>query len=592
MWAVMFTDLVGSTEQRARLGDRLGDELRRDHDAVVVGAAAVHGGHVVKGTGDGTMVAFSGAADALAAAVEVQQGIARRNRDASEPLELRIGISLGDLVHEGDDLHGLAANEAARICAAAEGGEILASELVKMVAGSRTECQFLERTERELRGLPEPVVTWRVDWAPTLPATFAPARPLVVSADAMAFAGRDEELRCVLDAWQDVKRGSCRAVFVSGEPGIGKTRLVIEAARLALDQGALPLFGRCDDQLGVPFQPFTEILDWYLDHAEGITLGRFPGDLARLSAHVRERAPHVPEPLRADPETEQYRLFDAVAGWLVAVTAEAPVVVVLDDMHWATRPTLLMLRHVLTKCASAPLLVLVTYRDTDLDRQHPLAAMLADFRRLPGVERLALGGLDQASVSELLELVGNQRLDDEARVFARMLVSETEGNPFFIGEILRHLRETGALVRREGRWTTAVNIADVGIPEGIKEVLGQRLDRLGADATVVLQAAAVVGREFDFDVVSAVAGLGEADALAAIERAVAARLVEESGVDRYRFAHALVHSALEDELTSARRVRLHARGSPNTSNGCTPIDSWPWPIIGSRLRSPGIRPRP
>ena len=129
MWAVLFTDIVGSTEQRARLGDVAGDALRREHDAIVARAAAERGGRVVKGTGDGAMVAFSAAADAIAAGIAVQQQIERHNRDASEPLALRVGISLGDLVFEGGDLHGLAANEAARVCALAEPGEVLVTEL-------------------------------------------------------------------------------------------------------------------------------------------------------------------------------------------------------------------------------------------------------------------------------------------------------------------------------------------------------------------------------------------------------------------------------------------------------------------------------
>jgi class 3 adenylate cyclase len=554
MWAVMFTDLVASTEQRARLGDARGDAIRREHDDIVDRAVAAHGGEVVKGTGDGVMAAFPAAADAIAAAVAVQRGVERRNRDADERIELRVGISLGDLVAERGDLHGLAANEGARLCALAAGGGIVVSDVVKAVAGTRAECDFVDRAERELKGIPTPVVTWDVAWAPDRDAPLPLPHGLGDASQAMAFAGRAHELDVIGSAWDAARAGTPRAVFVSGEPGIGKTRLVAEQARRAHDDGALALLGHCDDELGVPFQPFAEVLDWYLVHADEVDTGRYPGDLARLSARIADRVPGA-EPLRADPETEQYRLFDAVVSWLAATCARQPVVLVVDDLHWATKPTLLLLRHALTHADDLALLVLATYRDTDLDRQHPLAAMLADFRRLPGVERLTLGGIGEAAAADLVAQLGDVGIDDPA-AFARVLHEETEGNPFFIGEVLRHLADTGAL--GPGR-DVRTSVGELGIPEGVKEVLGQRLDRLGADATDVLRAAAVIGREFDVGVLLAVSGHDEATTLATIERSVAARLLEEGDGDRCRFAHALVRGALEDEITTAVRLRLHLR---------------------------------
>jgi class 3 adenylate cyclase len=554
MWAVMFTDLVDSTAQRARIGDGRADSLRREHDEIVASAVAAHRGVVVKGTGDGAMAGFSSAADAVAAGIAIQQGVERRNRDAREAIGLRVGISLGDLAAEGDDLHGMAANEAARLCGVAEHGDVVVSDVVKTVAGTRAECEFVDRAERTLKGLPEPVVTWNVHWdalvdeAPPLPSALAGAR------DAMALAGRTDELDVLGAAWAAARTGATRAVFVSGEPGIGKTRLVSECAQRANADGGLALLGHCDDELGVPFQPFAEMLDWYLAHVDDVVVGRYGSDLTRLSPRVGDRIAGAADPLRADPETEQYRLFDAVVSWVRELCAQQPLVLVVDDLHWASRPTLLLLRHVLTHCDDVALLVLVTYRDTDLDRQHPLASVLADFRRLPSVGRLVLSGIDDKAAADLVAQLGDVGLDDPAG-FARLLRAETEGNPFFIGEVLRHLADTGALAPGGGPTT----VVELGIPEGIREVLGQRLDRLGPEATDVLRAAAVIGREFDVAVLLAVSGHDEATTLATLERAVAARLVEEDEGDRYRFAHALVRSALEDEITIAVRLRLHVR---------------------------------
>ena len=199
MWAVLFTDLVGSTEQRSRLGDGAGDEFRRAHDAVVARSALDHSGDVVKGTGDGSMVVFQGAADALAAAVAVQQGIQLWNRDKQEPLAVRIGLSLGDLVSESGDLHGLAANEAARLCAAADPDEILVGDLVRLVAGSRTDSDFVDRRDIELKGFRAPVTAWRLRWEPV------PGDALPYHAYVLARAEDDRELERLrsLEAWLD-----------------------------------------------------------------------------------------------------------------------------------------------------------------------------------------------------------------------------------------------------------------------------------------------------------------------------------------------------------------------------------------------------
>ena len=301
--AVLFTDLAGSTEQRARLGDVAGDALRREHDAIVARALRLHGGELVKGTGDGSMCSFESTVDALAAAVVIQQGVERRNRGAVEPLALRAGISAGELVFDDGDLHGLAANEAARICALAEPGEVLVGDVARVLAASRAGCEWVERGSYALKGLPEPVQVWGVRWSPAPDPERLPLPSLLVSEEAMAFSGRHDEFAVMLDAWAQAAGGARRAVLVSGEPGIGKTRLAAEVAAVAHAQGAVVLYGRCDDELEVPFQPFREALSWYLDHTAEVELGRWPGDLTRLSERVADVVLDVPDPLDADAQS-------------------------------------------------------------------------------------------------------------------------------------------------------------------------------------------------------------------------------------------------------------------------------------------------
>jgi class 3 adenylate cyclase/tetratricopeptide (TPR) repeat protein len=558
MWAVLFTDLVGSTAQRARLGDEAGDALRREHDVLVRRALAGHRGEFVNDTGDGAMCVFASAADAIAGGVAIQQSIDRRNRDADEPINLRVGVSTGELVVEGPGLMGLAAHEAARICALGEGGEVLVSDLARLMAGTRTDAELVERGSFELKGIPDPVTVWEVVWEPE-DAPRLPVTSRLVVPDAWRFVGRTPELTVLRDLWAQALSGARQGVLIAGEPGIGKTRLAAEIAEVASGGGALVLYGQCDDEVGPPYQPFIEALEWYLEVVPDVVGGRYPGDLARLSPQLRQRVQNIPDALAADPETEQRRLFDAVVSWLVDLSAQQPVLLVLDDLHWATRATLILLRHVLRNTAGERMLVIGTYRDSDLDGVHPLASMLVDFRRIPGVDRIEVTGLDEAGVVEFLVAASGQEADDRLRDLARVLLAETEGNPFFVGEVLRHLVETGAIVRSDGRWTTDRQVAELGIPEGVREVVGQRLGRLSESANALLATGAVIGREFTVPLLAEVGQRDPEEILSELEAASRAGIVEEVGVDRFRFAHALVRTTLHDEISSSRRLRLHRR---------------------------------
>lgn len=556
-WTIVFTDLVGSTPQRTRIGDVAADALRREHDRILADAVAQHGGMIIKGTGDGAMVAFAGAAGALAAAVAVQQRIERRNRTAVEPLQLRVGISIGDVVYEDGDLHGTAVVEAQRICATADAGEVLLSAMVRSIAGSRAEITLVATGPRNLKGLPEPVDIWRAEWS-ELDQAALPFPALLAPDEQLAFGGRAAELGRLLDIWKEVLGGNRRAVFVSGEPGIGKTRLAAEVARVAYTERAVVLYGCCDEGLNMPHQPFVEALDFYLARADHVEVGSHPGELSRVSARVRTRVPRAPEPIPGDPDVEQYSLFEAISSWLATLAEHSPVVLVVDDVHWASRPTVLMLRHILRTVSEEPLLLIATYRDTDLDESDPLSWALADLRSLAGVERLPLIGLDEAGVVELLERVSEQDADASLRALARHLHAETEGNPLFIREVLRHLAESGRLEQRDGRWTSATDAGDFGMPEGVSEVIGQRLQRLGPHATEVLQIASCIGRDFPIDILVGAGGRDEDMVLDVVDRAVSARLIEEAE-QQYRFTHALVRSALLERLGAARRMQLHRR---------------------------------
>jgi class 3 adenylate cyclase len=554
---VLFTDLVGSTEIRSRLGEAAAENLRRQHDALVTVAIEGSAGTVVKNLGDGFMATFSGASDAVTAAVAVQQAIERHNRTGTIPMGVRIGVSAGDVVFEDDDCFGTPVIEAARLCAVAQGGQILASEIVRWMAHSGEES-FTPVGSLELKGLPRPLPTVQVDWEPA--AQSPVPLPTFLTDIGKIFVGRDADLDRLGQLWKEAAAGERRVAFLAGEPGVGKTRLAVELATRVHDEGATVLAGRCDEDLGVPYQPFVEALRHFVDHAPDLEqrLGRYGGELARLVPEITERLPGLPTPLRSDPEMERYRLFDAVAAWLTATSTEEPLLLVLDDIQWAAKPTLMLLRHVVT-AARGRILVLGTYRDTELTHDHPLLEVVPDLRRQGGVDRLSLAGLDDGGVAALLEQVAGHALDDAGVALARAVHAETEGNPFFVREVLRHLAETGAVRQSDGTWITQLPVEQLGIPEGVRDVVGRRLARLTGDTNKALRVAAVVGPEFELGVVQAAGDLSEETLLAAIEEAADARVVTEVSATRFRFAHALVRTTLYESLTAARQVTLHRK---------------------------------
>ena len=535
---ILVTDLVASTELRARLGDEQAERLRRLHDRLLRTAIETHGGAVIKGLGDGVLASFPGATEGVAAAVAIQQAAdAHSQRHPDLPLVLRVGLSAGDVTMDEGDVFGTPVVEAARLCGAAQGGQILAAEVVRLLSKGRASHAFAAVGEVELKGLSEPVAALEIRWErPSFEAL--PFPDLLRTADALDFTGRTSQLELLTGAWKEAQGGERQSVLVGGEPGVGKTRLAAELARFVHEAGAAVLYGRCQEGLGVPYEPFVEALVFFCEHTAArelrSRLGRYPGELARLLPDLADFVPGLDPPLRSDPETEQYRLFEAVASWLSAAGEAGGVLLVVDDLHWAPVATLRLLVHVVRAASPARLLVLGTFRDTEIGPA--LSTALADLRRT-STERVSLTGL---SVDELGELL--KRLSHQAEVGP--LHEETKGNPFFIGEVLRHL-ESG-----------------VGaVPESVREVIVSRVARLAPATANLLGVAAVFGRDVELGPLATVAGIEPSSAVEALDGALTARLMEEAGVGAYRFVHALVRSALYGTLSANKRAQLHLRAA-------------------------------
>ena len=568
---LLFIDIVGSTNRLRDLGDAAWAAVLVRHHEVIRAVLAAHGGREVDTAGDGLLARFDAPAPALHAAVAAVAAVAPLR------IEIRAGLHTGEVELHGDVMTGIGVHLAARVMAEAGPGQVLVSATVReLMAGSG--LGFVDLGVRELKGFPERWRLFALDLATvrggevqpvvweslggSRGSTGVPFPGLLSVGRSTGYVGREELLGRLEQVRREAAAGGCRAVLLCGEPGIGKTRTAAEVAQAAFEEGAIALYGRCDEEIGVPYQPFAEALNWYTDHVAQPVLGRHPGELRRLQPLLGARVKGLPAPVSSDPRSEEYLLFEATRSWLVELSRQQPVVLVLDDLHWASRPVLLLLRHVLRAAVAegdgVRLLVLGTYRDTELGHSHALAAPMADLRRLPGVEQLTVTGLSVAELAEFAAQAVVPKLDDATRQLAETLHAETEGNPFFVEELLRHLVETGTMRRHDNRWVVA-DRATVVVPQGVRDVVGRRLGRLSTQANQALSVAAVVGQDFDVELLADLQGAPEGSLLDALDEAAQAGLVHEARADRYRFAHGLVRTTLIEELSATRRRRLHWR---------------------------------
>ncbi|MEA2474857.1 MAG: eukaryotic-like serine/threonine-protein kinase [Thermoleophilaceae bacterium] len=408
--------------------------------------------------------------------------------------------------------------------------------------------------------------------APEDGATAGAENPVEALAEGV-FVGREKEVERLRGAFEDALAARGRLMMLVGEPGIGKTRTAQELTTYAQLRGARVLVGRAYEGEGAPaYWPWVQIARTYMEGRpkDEIKADMGPGaiDIAQVVGEVRGVLPEndfgeTANP--ADSEQARFRLFDSVTTFLRNASKREPLVIVLDDLHWADTPSLLLLEFMARELGGARLLIVGTYRDVELGRKHPLSRVLADLARESLVERVLLRGLTQPDVARFIEMTASIRPPER---LVRTVHEETEGNPFFVSEIV-------SLLASEGHLESGSALGDVlvTIPQGVREVVGRRLDRLSDHCNWVLSAACVLGRDFAVDVLAPVVcdealvefpgknpdDLTRERLLEVLDEAVAARVLQIADVGRYTFSHALVRESLYEELGVTRRVRLHRR---------------------------------
>jgi hypothetical protein len=375
-----------------------------------------------------------------------------------------------------------------------------------------------------------------------------PLPGVLARAEQGLFVGRTAALRRLRGRWEEASRNQSGLVVLAGEPGIGKTRLAARFAAAVHGEGAVVLYGRADEENVSPYQPFVEVLRHYAASRPALTEEtRLPEAGAQaLASLIPELGPPAASAVtrRTEHDRARHELFEAVVRLLLHAAQGQQLLLVLEDLHWADVPTMLLLRQILRRASGTPLLALATYNDLDADATGPLARLIADLRREAALDTIRLGGLRRSETAALVSArLGPDALDD---ALVKRLCDQTGGNPFFIGELLQSSTEETA----------------AGVPPGVKEVIGRRLDRL-PDATLdTLTLAAVLGRDFRLSTLTAVAAdQDENDLIACLERAVAAGLIVEDHeeVDRFSFSHSLVRETLYERPISSRRLRLHLK---------------------------------
>jgi DNA-binding SARP family transcriptional activator len=385
-----------------------------------------------------------------------------------------------------------------------------------------------------------------------LAAEDEPAAEPVAESPRGAFVGRQRELAQLVGGLDDAFAGRGRLFLLVGEPGIGKSRLAEELIAQARARGAQVLVGRCWEAGGAPaYWPWVQSLRAYAREAEPdalrAQLGAGAADLANIVPEFRERLPDLPEPPSLESEAARFRLFDAATEFLRRASESRPIVLLLDDLHAADAPSLLLLRFVGRQLASSRMLVLGAYRDVDPIPGQPLTETLVEVAREPGTRGLALGGLSEREVGDYIELStgapGPPRL-------ARAIHVETEGNPLFVSELVRLLDADGRIVHAD---------THPRIPQGVRAVIAQRVGRLSERCQDVLVAASVMGREFGLDALARLSQMPRDALLDVLDEAMAERVLGDvpGSPGRLRFGHALIRDTLYDELSSARRLQLH-----------------------------------
>jgi len=568
--AFLFSDLRDYTSFVEAKGDAAAARLLRDYRTLVRREVARHDGAEVKTEGDSFYVVFDGPSVALDCAVAILRAAHVRNgRDPTAPLRIGVGVHAGETIAYDDQFVGSAVNIASRLAGKAVAGELLISDTLRGLVRTSRSIPMSERGALELKGVTEPIRAWTVDWyeaqpAAALEATPAP-RPEHIAAPTGQFlcpviVGRVAETSRLVAALAAAKTASGQTVVLGGEAGVGKSAFVRRAHEQAVADGFRVLTGLThQSDAGLPYAPFISAVR---SGFRGLDRDELSRVLQRSAPDLAQLFPELGRLGRAEAATgiERHRLAVAFQHLFRAFTREAPVLLVLEDLHWADEASLELLRHLARELRDARIALLATYRSDEMHRRHPLLRALAELQRERVTTEILLKRLTPDETKEVIRATFAQteadvRITDE---FRDAIYARSEGNPFFTEELLKALVESGGVYFAGSGWHRKP-IDQLEIPGSIREAVRARIDRLSDDARQTVAAASVIGQRFAFDVLRAVRAIDDAVLESHLRQLIDEQLASEAagGRDEYEFRHALTREVVYDDLLVRERKRLH-----------------------------------
>jgi len=389
--------------------------------------------------------------------------------------------------------------------------------------------------------------------------------PRPVAVKEIRLIDRVEEMNILKEAVDRVVQNEGGLVFLHGEAGIGKTRLARELTAYAHLHGFQVLYGRCPALFrmdGVPpYVLWSEVIKDYLETCSPEHLykviGFYPAEVAKLVPELGQKLGTIPQSFPISPQHEQNRLFEAVSQFMTNISREAPLLIVLDDLQWTDPSSLLLLHYLARGLYRTPLLLLGAYRSTDIDAKHPLTSVLTELNRERLLRSVQLKRMNFEDVSEMIKSILEQ--EDAPPEFCRLIYEKTAGNPFFVEEVVKSLKEEGVIHREENKWKFK-EVSEIQFPETVKSVIKTRIDRLDEESQNVLTQASFIGNDFTIEAMCAVTGIEEGKLLELMDRMFKTGLIKERvtrGEGVCSFADILVRDVVYEEVSPLKRKKLH-----------------------------------
>ncbi|HEY8655955.1 MAG TPA: AAA family ATPase [Candidatus Limnocylindria bacterium] len=560
----LFTDLRDYTRFVEAHGDVAATRLLRDYRTIVRREVTRTRGAEIKTEGDSFYIVFESAVPALDCAVAILKRVRAHNaKHPDRALQVGAGLHAGDAITYDDQYVGGAVIVAARLSTKAAAGELLVSDTTRGLVRTGQTHRLVERGTVVLKGVSESIRVWSVDFGDAQSGTSTAQAPLP-NAELQRRAepgqlicpvliGRERELAAFRTILVDASAGRGGIVFVSGEPGIGKSAFAREAAGVANVAGYRLMAGAALQwESGLPYGPFLSALR-----------SGFQGDALRdaITRVAPDIAPLLPElghaPVAADSPLERHRIGRAFTDLLTTLSKQAPLLLVLEDLHWVDEASIALLQQLARELLRTPVVVLITYRSDEVLRRHPLSTLVADLARARLSTAMTLQALDQADTERLIRAtLSGVPLDQEtqAAIYAR-----SEGNALFTEELLKSLVGAGAIVHQADRGWQPGGGAQLRLPETLRDLVIGRVERLRPSTVATLAAASIIGGRFDYDTLRRVRGIEEAELTNDLRQAVDEQLVVEQreGDGSFAFRHALTREVIYDDLLLPERQRLH-----------------------------------